>query len=405
MTDTLCEGCGEHSFLLPLHGGKGGPLRCPLCVGAWNAEHGRKRRTGRIVIRAIKAFLDAGGSNEDIKKLTDCASFGDLDIFSEHNDFTDPLGYMDGIARLDGADTDLTSELLADVLKLTHPDHHPPERKLLAHQVTQKLLALQPFVFPAPKQPPEPEQTEPEPATSVHSAPESKPSPPRYPCADCADTVPYFYCDACRAEHEKRTHEEGEHARAKQREWYARRPKMWTPPKPPKGTPKPRTPRQSLVAVNQIRGSNLINQGLSGLQAAILIAALTKRVPGARGCDVSYPELLAEIWGWEPRYELRFTEEDVEPYRGEPEQLYRVGDPRPSDRTFGAFKHILPHKRRAARASLSRALTRLEQRMLISFVDGTGCYSGGPVLTPHGEQIARSLTATKPDAKLGTDAA
>jgi hypothetical protein len=44
MSNALCEGCGEHSFLLPLHGGKGGPLRCPLCVGAWNAEHGRKRR-------------------------------------------------------------------------------------------------------------------------------------------------------------------------------------------------------------------------------------------------------------------------------------------------------------------------------------------------------------------------
>jgi hypothetical protein len=27
MSDMLCEGCGEHSFLLPLHGGKGGLLR------------------------------------------------------------------------------------------------------------------------------------------------------------------------------------------------------------------------------------------------------------------------------------------------------------------------------------------------------------------------------------------
>lgn len=61
--------------------------------------------------------------------------------------------------------------------------------------------------------------------------------------------------------------------------------------------------------------------------------------------------------------------------------------------------------RRAARASLSRALVRLEQRMLISFVGGNGFYSGGLVLTPHGEQIARSLAATKPDAKLGAGAA
>ena len=66
MSNTLCEGCGQHSFLLPLHGGKGGPLRCPLCVGKWNAEHGRKRRTGRIVIRAIKAFLGALSSIVEI---------------------------------------------------------------------------------------------------------------------------------------------------------------------------------------------------------------------------------------------------------------------------------------------------------------------------------------------------
>ena len=26
MRNTLCEGCGQHSFLIPLHGGKGGPL-------------------------------------------------------------------------------------------------------------------------------------------------------------------------------------------------------------------------------------------------------------------------------------------------------------------------------------------------------------------------------------------
>jgi hypothetical protein len=25
MSNTLCEGCGQHSFLIPLHGGKGGP--------------------------------------------------------------------------------------------------------------------------------------------------------------------------------------------------------------------------------------------------------------------------------------------------------------------------------------------------------------------------------------------
>ena len=60
--------------------------------------------------------------------------------------------------------------------------------------------------------------------------------------------------------------------------------------------------------------------------------------------------------------------------------------------THGAFNHIPRHMRRAARASLSRALARLEKRMLISFVGGTwGTYSGGPVLTPHGERIAQQL--------------
>ena len=53
----------------------------------------------------------------------------------------------------------------------------------------------------------------------------------RFPCPDCADTTPYFYCDACRAEWDKREHEKDELRRAKQREQYKRRGKMWTPPR------------------------------------------------------------------------------------------------------------------------------------------------------------------------------
>jgi hypothetical protein len=375
----VCEGCGTSTFLLPLHGPKGGPLRCPLCVRQWNAQHGRKHRLGRIVVRAIRAYLDGGGAIREVDKLKSTALVADLGC--------DSTGGMDALA--DNEIIELTSELLIDAIKLAHPDHHPPERKELAHRVTQGLLALQPFVFPAPE--PKLKQPEPEPEPLRRAPPsESKPSRPVYPCADCADTVPSFYCDACRSEWEKRSREEHERAKAKQREWYARQPKMWTPPKPPKGTPKPRTARQARVA-NQVSGANLINHWLSGLQVAILRTAYSKRVPGARGCDVSQPELLAEIWGWEPAYELRWAEEDVEPYREESEQRYRVGDTRPSDRTHGAFNHIPRHKRRAARASLSRALTRLEKRMLISFVDGNGYYSGGLVLTPHGEQLARDL--------------
>ena len=66
--------------------------------------------------------------------------------------------------------------------------------------------------------------------------------------------------------------------------------------------------------------------------------------------------------------------------------------PRASLDTRGA--HITIAERRSARASLSRALSRLEKRMLIDFVGGTwGTYSGGLVLTAHGEQIAKALIA------------
>jgi hypothetical protein len=70
MNEGECEGCNRHAVLTPLHGPeKGGPLRCYVCAGAWQAEHGRKRRTGRVVIRAMKAFLDAGGATADLDKM------------------------------------------------------------------------------------------------------------------------------------------------------------------------------------------------------------------------------------------------------------------------------------------------------------------------------------------------
>ena len=237
----VCAGCGTETVLLPLHGGKGGPLRCPLCVGKWNAEHGPRRRTGRVVIRAMMAFLEAGGASRDIDKLKQTAVYSGTGVVSmlsrlaaghAADAISDPLGYMDGIARLDGADADITSELLAEILQLTHPDHHPPEREQLARTVTQKLLALQPFVFPAPKaKAPPPPSSEPsyKPAAPAKKREETG---RRYPCADCADVFfPSEYCDACSAEYNKRRHEKDEKRRAKQREQYARRGKMWTPPR------------------------------------------------------------------------------------------------------------------------------------------------------------------------------
>jgi hypothetical protein len=91
--DLECNGCGRLALLAPLHGPeKGGPLRCFVCAGAWHAEHGRKRKTGRVVIRAIKAFMDARGSVADAEKLKLTAILRDS-AFGLGGEL-DPLGYM-----------------------------------------------------------------------------------------------------------------------------------------------------------------------------------------------------------------------------------------------------------------------------------------------------------------------
>jgi hypothetical protein len=201
-----CGGCGEYTWLLSLHGEKGGPLRCFKCAGEWNAIHGRRRKAGRIVIKALKLFEAAGGILREIDKLK-VASWG---IPVPGYDDADTIGAEIG---------DITSELLEDVLKLCHPDKHPAERKQLADRVTQELLALKPFVFPAPKPRPEP----PEPRDGSlwdFQKPTKDPLRLTYPCADCAGEAPYFYCDVCKAEWEKRYREECEREAIKRRERY-----------------------------------------------------------------------------------------------------------------------------------------------------------------------------------------
>jgi hypothetical protein len=126
----------------------------------------------------------------------------------------DPLGYMANISA-SGETIELTSELLADVIKLAHPDHHPPERQELANRITGQLFALKPFVFPAQK--PEPVKV---PECNGSKVSLSETSRPTYPCSDCADTFPLNYCDACKAEWEKRQHEKHERECAEQRKWY-----------------------------------------------------------------------------------------------------------------------------------------------------------------------------------------
>ena len=55
-----------------------------------------------------------------------------------------------------------------------------------------------------------------------------------YPCSDCADTTPYFYCDACKAEYEEREQAEFERRTEKQRAQYASRRKRILAKRPQK---------------------------------------------------------------------------------------------------------------------------------------------------------------------------
>lgn len=149
--------------------------------------------------------------------------------------------------------------------------------------------------------------------------------------------------------------------------------------------------RRSVVRLDKRNVGRLSNHHISGLQGQLLVTMLLKRVPGARGCDASHPELLVEVWGWKPRRPLRWSEEHASKYA---KDHYRHGDTVPSGGmdSYGMFPSVPRKEYRSARASLARALTRLYKRGLIEFVNGTiGTYSGGPVLTPAGEKIARLL--------------
>src|SRR5262245_30360608 len=129
-THATCTMCGKHDYVGPLHGERGGPLCCLLCMG----KQGRRRRAERVVIKALKAYKTAGGDTfgTDFDRLK-LAAAGWLDAGADgHVDFND-----------------LSSELLNATIALTHPDKHPPERKADANRVTQELVALKPFVFPA----------------------------------------------------------------------------------------------------------------------------------------------------------------------------------------------------------------------------------------------------------------
>ena len=67
------------------------------------------------------AFSDAGGSIEDIKKLTDCAMFGDMDIGEWALRSLIHLATWMASPASTTADVELTSELLGDVLRWRIP--------------------------------------------------------------------------------------------------------------------------------------------------------------------------------------------------------------------------------------------------------------------------------------------
>ena len=215
---SICAICQKREYLIRLHGDKGGPRCCFLCAGAWHAKHGKRRILGRVAIRAMSAFLDAGGSVEDLDKLK-LSALG-LDVCG-FDDLIDPLGYMAGVTKSDSGEIILTTELLDGAIKLAHPDMHPPERAEMATRVSAELRALKPFTFPAskPKAVPDPSS----PPKPTPKKPKDQTAPQQYPCAECKDTVPYYYCDICGAEYDARHKSELAAEAAKRRKARERR--------------------------------------------------------------------------------------------------------------------------------------------------------------------------------------
>jgi hypothetical protein len=183
----------------------------------------------------MAAYMNGGGSWTDIGKLkmtamgTGITSIGCDEIF-------DPLAYMAGTAKTDGETIELTSELLADAIKIAHPDLHPSERRDLAHRVTQGLIALQPFTFPAEKPKPVPPSGPPAPSTTTKPAPSSG-TKTRYPCTECAPTIPFYYCTECKTEWDSRRKKERERESATRRRQYLRRKNYRMFQRPPKLCP------------------------------------------------------------------------------------------------------------------------------------------------------------------------
>src|SRR5262245_41151776 len=64
-----CPKCGKPGLIMPLHGERGGPLMCLNCGMEWHAKHSRRRKFGRIIVKACRLYMDNGGQWRDFDKL------------------------------------------------------------------------------------------------------------------------------------------------------------------------------------------------------------------------------------------------------------------------------------------------------------------------------------------------
>lgn len=185
-----CSRCGKFTVLVPLHLERGGPL---LCLSCGQRLHEAARREAEW-------------------KAADAARMRGLFV---------PLDYA-------GPD-ELDRELLIDTLALTHPDRHPPERATAAHRVTAALTALLPHTKPKAPPPTPPENAPPKPTgiqvTPLEDLEEALPPFLRstFPCPDCKELLPYYYCDTCRGLWEQKQRYEREPVNAAARRRRARR--------------------------------------------------------------------------------------------------------------------------------------------------------------------------------------
>ncbi len=194
MSESGCQRCSKPGPLGRLYGERGGPMVCFECGSRVLADITKAKKHHKRVIESLGA----------------------------------------GLMRSSAEPGELSLELLMEAITLTHPDKHPPERLALAQSVTSALLALRPYVKPAPKPPSLESQPPPIRARAPVAAPhistpstDAKPLPESYPCAECRHTVPHYYCDICREKYDAKNKQEREKVAAYARDLRARKRARW----------------------------------------------------------------------------------------------------------------------------------------------------------------------------------